>query len=108
MHKSIVNVADVELVPRPAEFQPKGASAPLYDLKMALISAGMGAKLLGYNVTAVAAGKCAFPFHSHRVNEEMFFVVSGNGEIRPQDEAQKKLFRFVSRDAHAVDYWDGE
>ena len=27
-------------------------------------------------------GKRAFPFHSHRVNEEMFFVLEGKGEIR--------------------------
>jgi len=27
-------------------------------------------------------GKRAFPFHSHRVNEEMFFILEGEGEIR--------------------------
>jgi uncharacterized cupin superfamily protein len=27
-------------------------------------------------------GKRAFPFHSHWVNEEMFFVLEGKGEIR--------------------------
>ena len=27
-------------------------------------------------------GKRAFPFHNHRANEEMFFVLSGSGEIR--------------------------
>ena len=82
MHKSIVNVADVELKPRPPQHQPKGESGDRYDLKMARISAGMGARLLGYNVTAVAPRKRAFPFHSHRVNEEMFFVLCGAGAIR--------------------------
>ncbi len=33
-------------------------------------------------MTIVPAGKRAFPFHSHRVNEEMFFVLEGEGELR--------------------------
>ena len=32
---------------------------------------------LGYNLTVVAPGKRAFPFHCHHANEEMFFIVSG-------------------------------
>lgn len=27
-------------------------------------------------------GKRAWPFHNHRVNEEMFFVLEGGGEVR--------------------------
>ena len=27
-------------------------------------------------------GKRAFPFHNHQVNEEMFFVIAGSGEVR--------------------------
>ena len=46
------------------------------------IAPGLGAQKLGYNLTAVPPGKRAFPFHNHRVNEEMFFVVAGTGEIR--------------------------
>ena len=30
------------------------------------------------------------------------------GEFHPEDPAQKRLFRFVSREAHTIDYWDGE
>jgi uncharacterized cupin superfamily protein len=30
----------------------------------------------------VPPGKRAFPFHNHRVNEEMFFVLEGEGEVR--------------------------
>jgi uncharacterized cupin superfamily protein len=33
-------------------------------------------------VTVVAPGKRAFPYHSHHVNEEMFFVLEGRGSIR--------------------------
>lgn len=37
---------------------------------------------LGYNLTAVPPGKRAFPFHSHRADEEMFFTLEGSGEVR--------------------------
>ena len=39
-----------------------------------------------YNLTAVPPGKRAFPFHNHQVNEEMFSVLAGSGEIRIGDE----------------------
>ncbi len=86
MPKPIINVADVELVPRPAEHQPPGASGELYGLRMGRIGQLVGAQKLGYNVTAVPPGKRAFPFHSHRVNEEMFFILEGTGEVRIGNE----------------------
>jgi uncharacterized cupin superfamily protein len=49
---------------------------------MGLIGPMIGAQRLGYNVTVVPPGRRAFPFHSHRVNEEMFFVLAGRGEVR--------------------------
>jgi uncharacterized cupin superfamily protein len=49
---------------------------------MGAISARIGARGLGYNITAIAPGKATFPFHSHRINEEMFFVLQGSGEVR--------------------------
>ena len=82
MTKSIVNIADIELVPRPAANAPKGASAELYGLRIGRIGSRVGAQQLGYNITAVPPGKRAFPYHSHRVNEEMFFVLQGTGEVR--------------------------
>lgn len=53
-----------------------------FSARFGLISPKIGAKKLGYNLTVVPAGKTAFPFHNHRVNEEMFFVVSGFGALR--------------------------
>jgi uncharacterized cupin superfamily protein len=47
-----------------------------------MIAPLVGAQKLGYNITAVPAGKRAFPFHNHRVNEEMFFILEGTGEVR--------------------------
>lgn len=53
-----------------------------FEAKLGAISTRIGAQKLGYNLTVLAPGKRAFPFHSHRVNEEMFFILEGAGEIR--------------------------
>jgi uncharacterized cupin superfamily protein len=82
MTHAIVNIADVELQPRPAALAATGAAAERYDARIGRMGALVGAKQLGYNVTAIAPGKAAFPAHNHRVNEEMFFVLQGTGEIR--------------------------
>lgn len=85
MNRPILNIAEVELQPRPAAFAATGAAAERFDARMGFIGARLGAQKLGYNVTAVPPGKRAFPFHNHRVNEEMFFVLEGTGEIRIGD-----------------------
>ena len=82
MPPPILNVADVDLQPRPAAFAATGPAAQRYEARMGPIAPRVGAQKLGYNLTAVPPGKRAFPFHNHRVNEEMFFVVEGTGEIR--------------------------
>jgi uncharacterized cupin superfamily protein len=82
MNKPILNIADIELQPRPAAMAPTGAAAGRYEARMGLIGQRLGARKLGYNLTAIAPGKRAFPFHNHRCNEEMFFVVEGEGEVR--------------------------
>lgn len=82
MTKPILNIADAVLQPRPAGFAAKGSAADKFDARMAFIGPKIGAQKLGYNVTAVPAGKRAFPFHNHRVNEEMFFILEGSGEVR--------------------------
>ena len=45
-------------------------------------SASIGARKLGYNLTELPPGKAQCPFHSHRAEEEMFFIVEGEGELR--------------------------
>lgn len=82
MDKPVINIADIELEPRPAAFAPTGSACERFDARMGLIGPRIGAQKLGYNITAVPPGKCAFPFHSHRANEEMFFVLQGSGEVR--------------------------
>jgi uncharacterized cupin superfamily protein len=82
MPKPIVNIADIELLPRPAALAAPGEAAKRFDARLGTVGTRIGAQKLGYNVTAVPPGKRAFPFHNHRINEEMFFVLEGTGEVR--------------------------
>jgi uncharacterized cupin superfamily protein len=78
--RPILNIADVD--PQPLPMQAPGALADKYESKMGPIGARIGARKLGYNLTIVPPGKRAFPRHNHHVNEEMFFVLVGSGEVR--------------------------
>ena len=49
----------------------------------------LGAKDLGYSYDVVPPGKRSCPFHSHRGEEEMFFIVKGKGTLRYGDETRK-------------------
>src|SRR5437763_2619750 len=49
----------------------------------------LGAKELGYSYDVVPPGKRSCPFHSHRGEEEMFFIVAGRGTLRYRDETRK-------------------
>lgn len=40
---------------------------------------------LGMNVTRLAPGKVSCPFHTHYVDDELFFVLSGSGVLRYGD-----------------------
>ena len=82
MIKPIINMADVELEPRPAAHAPSGPASERFAARTGYIGPRIGAQKLGYNITAVPPGKRAFPFHNHRANEEMFFVLQGTGEVR--------------------------
>jgi uncharacterized cupin superfamily protein len=86
MNKPIINISDIELQPRPAAFAANGEAAERFDARMGQIAPLIGARQLGYNITAVPPGKRAFPFHNHRVNEEMFFILEGTGELRFGEE----------------------
>ena len=46
------------------------------------ISDHIGAKKLGYNLTVLPPGKAQCPFHNHHGEEEMFFILEGQGELR--------------------------
>ena len=82
MKKPIINITEVEFQPRPEAFAATGEAAERYDANMGMVSSRLGAQKLGYNITLVPPGKRAFPLHNHRVNEEMFLVLAGKGEVR--------------------------
>jgi uncharacterized cupin superfamily protein len=64
------------------EFSREMRHGDKFEAKVAPVSPRLGAKKLGYNITAVPPGKRAFPFHNHHANEEMFFVIEGEGTLR--------------------------
>lgn len=82
MPRPVINIADIVLEPRPPAFAPSGAAAERFEAKMGFIAPRIGARKLGYNLTAVPPGKSAFPSHNHHANEEMFFVLQGTGELQ--------------------------
>ena len=49
----------------------------------------LGARDLGYSYDVVQPGKVSCPFHSHRGEEEMFFIVKGTGLLRYGTETRK-------------------
>src|SRR6266508_3544529 len=42
----------------------------------------IGAQRLGYSFFTVPPGKAAFPYHTHSGNEEMIYVIGGEGTLR--------------------------
>jgi len=80
----ILNIADVKCIPlrQLAPQEPPARILERFDASMGFISQALGAQKLGYNLTVIAPGKPAFPLHNHRVNEEMFFILEGSGELR--------------------------
>ena len=79
--KHIINISELDFKPMPGPM-PEEVKAKYEGATIGFAGALIGAQKLGYNVTAVPAGKRAFPFHSHMANEEMFFVLEGEGEVR--------------------------
>lgn len=57
-------------------------SANKFDAQTGAIGSKLGASKLGYNLTVVPPGKSAFPLHNHHVNEELFIVLEGTGQLR--------------------------
>lgn len=88
MPRPILNIDDVEFRAWGHNAGwPAGANArEEYQAKLGDIGRRLGAQKLGYNVTVIPPHKRGFPLHSHRANEEMFFILSGTGELRVGEE----------------------
>jgi uncharacterized cupin superfamily protein len=74
MPKPIVNLDDVAF----DDIEDNG----IYTSRRGTISDLIGARKLGYNLTILPPGKAQCPFHCHHGEEEMFFILEGEGELR--------------------------
>lgn len=72
----IINLADVPLDKVNA---PEGS---LFGGARRRAGAHIGAQKLGYSFFYVPPGKAAFPFHTHSRNEEMIYIIEGEGVLR--------------------------
>ncbi len=86
MQSPVINLADLDIRTLEPGQDPQGTPPDDYDVRWGEIASRIGARRLGYNLTVVAPGKRNCPFHSHHVDEEMFFVVEGTGELRYGDD----------------------
>lgn len=82
MNHPIVKLAEVALQPRPPQYRPTGAAAERFDARMARLGPLLGLSQLGCSVVEVPPHRRAFPFHSHRAEEELFVVLEGEGQLR--------------------------
>lgn len=78
MLKPFINIDDLDYQPRQNGSKFAAQIAPIATL--------IGANKLGYNITIVPVGKKAYPYHAHLVNEEMFFILEGEGTLRHSDQ----------------------
>lgn len=79
MTKHAINLDDVPL--------REAGHGESFAARLGRIGPMIGAKKLGCQLHIVPPGKKAFPRHAHHSNEEMFFIVSGEGACRIGDEA---------------------
>jgi uncharacterized cupin superfamily protein len=75
--KPVINLDDLELVSH-----EDGA----FVGRFGVIGERIGARRLGYNLTICPPGKKVCPFHNHRVEEEMFLILEGEGLLRFGDQ----------------------
>ncbi len=79
--KRVVNIDQLEL-----EHFEKGDKFACDAVRIGPV---IGARDLGYSYDVVPPGKRSCPFHSHRAEEEMFFIVKGTGTLRYGSETRK-------------------
>jgi len=76
--KPVINIADAPL--------RDAGNGKGFVAKVGRLGPAIGARKLGCRLHVVAAGQKAFPRHAHHVNEEMFFIVAGEGTYRLGEE----------------------
>jgi uncharacterized cupin superfamily protein len=78
----VVSIHTLTLQPRPDAWQPPADAKRRFAVSRARIGPLLGLSKLGCTLHEVPPGATAYPFHSHRANEELLFVLAGRGELR--------------------------
>jgi len=81
INERVINIEDLKL--------EHGSKGDTFEWNGARVGPLLGAKSLGYSYDVVPPGKRACPFHSHRGEEEMFFIARGSGTLRYGDETRR-------------------
>jgi uncharacterized cupin superfamily protein len=83
-NSAVVNVVNLDQLELAHE-----VAGERFETHSARIGPLVGAKDLGYSYDVVPPGKSGCPFHSHRAEEEMFFIVAGTGTLRYGNERRR-------------------
>jgi uncharacterized cupin superfamily protein len=75
-HKHVVHLSEV---PVDRINAPEGS---VFSGSRQRVGAQIGAQKLGYSFFTVPPGKTAFPYHNHAGNEEMIYIIEGDGILR--------------------------
>jgi hypothetical protein len=75
----IANIADLAL--------RDGGNGKGFQAKLGRAGPLLGFRRLGCSLTVVPPGKQAWPFHRHHVADELFYIVSGSGTVRLDDQS---------------------
>jgi uncharacterized cupin superfamily protein len=70
----LMNVAEIPLT--------ENRHGDLFLARLGRIGKAIGLTRLGCTLHVVPPGKRAYPFHAHHVADELFFILSGEGEYR--------------------------
>jgi uncharacterized cupin superfamily protein len=81
MKSRIMNLENASVVKR--------SNGESFECAIAPVGAELESKKIGFSVTTIPPGKKAFPYHAHRGNEEMFFILEGEGSVRIAGETHK-------------------
>jgi uncharacterized cupin superfamily protein len=75
-HKHVVHLSEVAVEKINA---PEGSA---FAGARQRVGARIGAQKLGYSFFTVPPGRTAFPYHNHTGNEEMIYIIAGDGVLR--------------------------
>ena len=75
-HKHVIHLSEV---PADRINAPEGS---VFSGSRQRVGAQIGAQKLGYSFFTVPPGWTAFPYHNHMGNEEMIYIIDGDGILR--------------------------